>query len=202
MERKHICEPHDRKNTKRQTYHTFRDVHNESWPVCRQLQYESECSISKGRCNLLSPSQLWHLYLTQSIMYGIGSSMYYFPIMSLTPVYFDRHRGFAMGFILAGSGVGGLVLAPVLRQLLDRLGVQWALRILGIWNLIVGLPVSCVVRQRPGFGAQAANISTRVNMTLVTKGTFILQVRTSSIPSSLYLIVRSPWVPSFKHRET
>jgi len=54
-------------------------------------------------------------------------------------------------------------------------GVQWALRILGIWILVVGLPVGCVVWQRPGFGARAANRSTRVNMALVKKGTFVLQ---------------------------
>lgn len=113
--------------------------------------------------------------------------MYYFPIMSLTPVYFDRHRGFAMGFVLAGSGVGGLVLAPVLRHLLDRAGVQWALRILGIWNFVVGLPVGCVVRQRPGFGARAANRSTRVNMALMTKGTFLLQVHVSSLPGGSHI---------------
>ncbi|KAJ7577530.1 MFS general substrate transporter [Mycena floridula] len=117
-------------------------------------------------------SQLWQLYLTQAFMYGIGSSMYYFPIMSLTPVYFDRHRGFAIGIIAAGSGIGGVVLAPVLQTLLDKYGVQWALRILGIWNLVVGIPVSCVVRHRPGFGFRTA---TRMNMGLVKRGTFVYQ---------------------------
>lgn len=77
-----------------------------------------------------------------------------------------------MGFILSGTGIGGLVLAPVLHYLLDHLGVQWALRILGIWNLAVGLPVACVVRQRPGFGARSSNQNTRINMALVTRGTF------------------------------
>ena len=139
----------------------------------------------KKNTDFITSSQLWHLYLTQSILYGIGSSMYYFPIMSLTPLYFDRHRGFAMGFILAGSGVGGLVFAPVLRSLLDRVGIQWTLRILGIWNLVVGLPVGCVVRQRSSFGARVANSSTRANMTLMTKGTFLLQVYLPDISRSL-----------------
>ncbi|KAF9498832.1 monocarboxylate transporter [Pleurotus eryngii] len=117
-------------------------------------------------------TRLWHLYLTQAVLYGVGSSMYYFPIMSIAPVYFDRHRGFAMGVILAGSGVGGLVIAPVLQVLLDKYGVQWALRILGIWNLVIGLPVSCVVKHRPGFGTRGR---TRLNLRLVTSSTFIYQ---------------------------
>ncbi|RDB21688.1 putative transporter ESBP6 [Hypsizygus marmoreus] len=118
-------------------------------------------------------SKLWHLFFTQALLYGIGSSMYYFPIMSITPVYFDKHRGFAMGVILAGSGVGGLVLAPVLQVLLDKYGVRWALRILGIWNLIIGIPVACVVRHRSGFGMRRGR--TRMNMGLVKRGTFLYQ---------------------------
>ncbi|KAF8890076.1 major facilitator superfamily domain-containing protein [Infundibulicybe gibba] len=114
-------------------------------------------------------TMLWHLYLTQALLYGVGSSMYYFPIMSITPVYFDRHRGFAMGVILAGSGVGGLVIAPVLQLLLDKHGVHWALRILAIWNL-------------PGFNGVRR---TRVNMGLVKRGTFLYQVGIRSIPHQL-----------------
>ncbi|KAH7926862.1 MFS general substrate transporter [Leucogyrophana mollusca] len=117
-------------------------------------------------------TQLWHLYLTQALLYGIGSSMYYFPIMALTPLYFDAHRGFAMGLILAGSGTGGLVLAPVLNALIAKFGVRWALRVLGLWNLIIGIPVACVVKKRPGFGARQG---TRVGLGLAKRGTFVWQ---------------------------
>ncbi|KAI0713111.1 monocarboxylate transporter [Cerioporus squamosus] len=96
-------------------------------------------------------TELWQLYLTQGVLYGIGSSMYYFPLMSLTPAYFDRNRGAAMGIVLAGSGVGGLVLSPVFHILLTRLGIRWALESAG------------------------ATGRTRVSMALVKRGTFILQ---------------------------
>ncbi|KAI0800538.1 MFS general substrate transporter [Fomes fomentarius] len=93
-------------------------------------------------------SQLWHLFLTQGLLYGIGSSMYYFPLMSLTPAA-------AMGIVLAGSGVGGLVLSPVFHTLLSRLGIRWAMRILGIWNLVMGIPISSVLTKRHGAAAGA-----------------------------------------------
>lgn len=110
--------------------------------------------------------------------------MYYFPIMSLAPIYFDRNRGFAMGVILAGSGVGGLVIAPVLQILLEKYGIQWSLRILAIWNLAIGLPVSSVIKHRPGFGfhthvpgqTRARQSSSRINMGLLRRGTFWYQV--------------------------
>ncbi|KAJ7136335.1 MFS general substrate transporter [Mycena crocata] len=121
-------------------------------------------------------SSLWQLFLTQALLYGIGSSLYYFPFISLVPTYFDRHRAFAMGCILAGSGVGGLVMAPVLRVLLDHYGIRGALRILAAWNFAVGVPVSCVIRRRTPFdpGANRAH-NTRINMALVKRGTFLYQ---------------------------
>lgn len=84
-----------------------------------------------------------------------------------------------MGVILAGSGVGGLVIAPVLQVLLDKYGVGCALRTLGIWNLVIGVPVSCVIRHRPGFGFHRGRSAgtTRINMALIKKGTFLYQVR-------------------------
>ncbi|KAI9677701.1 MAG: hypothetical protein M1829_002473 [Trizodia sp. TS-e1964] len=50
-----------------------------------------------------SCTQIWQLILTQGLIYGIGSSMLYFPIVSVAPEYFDRHRGTAMGIVLSGT---------------------------------------------------------------------------------------------------
>jgi len=101
--------------------------------------------------------------------------------MTISPTYFDKHRGFAMGTILSGSGVGGLVIAPVLRVLIDRYGVQWALRILGIWNFTVGVPVCLVARHRYKRGTATRNGKTRLNMNLAKRGTFLYQVSWSII---------------------
>lgn len=109
--------------------------------------------------------------------------MYYFPIMSLTPVYFDAHRGFAMGLILSGSGAGGLVLAPVTTALVAKFGIRWTLRVLGIWNLVVGIPVACVICKRQGFGRS----DTRVGLKLVQKGTFLYQVLSWIVYKSVFM---------------
>ncbi|KAG7095687.1 hypothetical protein E1B28_006401 [Marasmius oreades] len=122
-------------------------------------------------------TRLWHLFLTQGLLYGLGSSMFYFPIIAIAPTYFDRHRGFAMGLILAGSGIGGLVLAPVQQYLMDRYDVQWTLRILGLWNFAIGIPVSMVVQHRQGFGFErgAPRTRTRLAGTTARRGTFWYQ---------------------------
>ncbi|KAL0579926.1 hypothetical protein V5O48_002097 [Marasmius crinis-equi] len=121
-------------------------------------------------------TRLWHLFLTQAILYGIGASMFYFPLIAITPTYFDNHRGFAMGFILAGSGIGGLVLAPVEQHLMDQYGVQWTLRILGLWSFAIGIPVSLVLKPREGFGySSATRTRTRLGGAMARKGTFWYQ---------------------------
>ncbi|KAK7043138.1 hypothetical protein VNI00_008492 [Paramarasmius palmivorus] len=79
-----------------------------------------------------------------------------------------------MGLILAGSGVGGLTIAPVQQYLIDRYGIQWALRVLGLWNFVVGIPVSMVIKHRPGFGG-GGRARTRINKALAKKGTFWYQ---------------------------
>jgi MFS family permease len=122
----------------------------------------------------LTLGQLWHLYLTQGLLCGIGSSLYYFPVIILTPAYFDAHRGFALGLILSGSGIGGLILSPVLNALISKLGIGWALRILGIWNFVVGVPVSCVVKKRGNMYSQSRTI--RIDLSVAKRGAFIWQV--------------------------
>jgi len=115
-------------------------------------------------------TKLWHLFLTQAVLVGIGSSMLYYPVISLTPVFFDRRRGFAMGIAMAGSGAGGLVFAPVTQSLLDHYGAPATLRILGVWNFVICIAVSFVIRPHPAYQP------IKPSLALVTSGTFIVQL--------------------------
>ncbi|KAH8890239.1 MFS general substrate transporter [Thozetella sp. PMI_491] len=90
-------------------------------------------------------TKLWHLLLTQGLLYGVGSSMLYFPLLSPAPEYFTLHRATAMGVILAGGGVGGLAFSPLLRALLASLGAATTLRIWALVVLLVGIPVAIAV---------------------------------------------------------
>ncbi|KAF3898704.1 MFS domain-containing protein [Trichophyton interdigitale] len=114
---------------------------------------------------------LWHLLLTQGLLYGMGSSMVYFPILSVAPEYFDRHRGAAMGFILSGASIGGLVLSPLVRTFLGVIGVRWTLRAMALANMVITLPVA--ISAPPS--RSMARRPTLVNIRLAKKPAFILQ---------------------------
>ncbi|KAF8851485.1 MFS monocarboxylate transporter-like protein [Acephala macrosclerotiorum] len=86
--------------------------------------------------------QIYHLLLTQGLLYCMGSSMLYFPTLSTAPEYFTTHRGSALGFILSGIGVGGLSLSPVIQALLSNLGPRWTLRFLSLLTLVIATPIT------------------------------------------------------------
>ncbi|KAE8164387.1 major facilitator superfamily domain-containing protein [Aspergillus tamarii] len=74
---------------------------------------------------------LWHFELTQGFLNGIGTCLSYMVAVTTAPTWFTRHRGLAMGIILSGTGVGGLVWAPALNACVDRLGFRNTLRLTG-----------------------------------------------------------------------
>ena len=104
-------------------------------------------------------------------MYGVGTSMLYFPVLAVAPEYFDAHRGSAMGFILSGAGIGGLAYAPATRALLAKVGVRWTLRALGLVNFAIAVPI---VLSTPS-SRSLTKRPTLVNVSLAKKPAFILQ---------------------------
>jgi MFS family permease len=116
-------------------------------------------------------TSIWHLFLTQSLLAGAGSSLLYFPLLSVAPEYFGARRGAAMGFVLSGAGVGGLCLSPVTQALLDRFGARWTLRALAACALVIGGPVALAASP----SRSQTRRPTLVNVRIARKPAFILQ---------------------------
>ena len=80
--------------------------------------------------------------------------------------------------MLAGGGIGGLVLSPVIRALLSAVGGRWTLRIYAGFNLIAGLPTAWAV-PRSQFAAIPTvegpeRRNTHVSRALASRPTFLL----------------------------
>lgn len=74
-------------------------------------------------------THLWQFLLTQGLLGGLGISFCYMPAVTVAPPWFTGRRGLAMGIIMSGTGVGGLVWAPVIQHLNASFGYRNALRI-------------------------------------------------------------------------
>ncbi|KAF9363275.1 hypothetical protein BGX34_004526 [Mortierella sp. NVP85] len=94
------------------------------------------------------------LYLCQGVVLGIGSSLVYLPAVSCPAHWYDRYRSIAIGIVVCGSGLGGLVLGPVTEHLIANVGIHWTLRIQGLLCLIgiggSGMLLKTRVKKVPG----------------------------------------------------
>ncbi|KAI5863649.1 MFS general substrate transporter [Durotheca rogersii] len=80
-------------------------------------------------------TQYWSLMLTQGVLTGIGSGIFFTPSLALVATYFSKRRGFAVGLATTGNSAGGMIYPVVVRQLLPTLGFAWTARVLAFINL-------------------------------------------------------------------
>lgn len=98
--------------------------------------------------------------------------MFYYPLLSVAPEYFDGRRGAAMGFILSGAGVGGLIQSPTIRALLSAVGARWTLRILAIAYFTITLPIALTAAPSRSMVRRPTHIS----MAIARRPAFLFQV--------------------------
>ncbi|CAA9965082.1 MFS general substrate transporter [Pyrenophora teres f. maculata] len=95
-----------------------------------------------------------HFILAQSLLMGSAVAFLQFPAFALMGHYFDKRRAAALGIVVSGSSVGGLVFPIVLSKLLNSssgasLGFGWSIRIVA-FVMAPFMLFACVVL-RPRF---------------------------------------------------
>ncbi|PKS06050.1 hypothetical protein jhhlp_007884 [Lomentospora prolificans] len=93
-------------------------------------------------------SKIWHLFLTQGVLFGIGMGFLFVPSVGIVPQWFTKRRSLANGISAAGSGMGGLVYSLASGAMIQNLGVQWAYRILGIIVFVVNTICTLLLKDR------------------------------------------------------
>ena len=99
-------------------------------------------------------NSLWQLYLAFVVMSmgaGLGS---WLPMMTVINNWFFRRRATAMAVAMEGFLIGGVILVPVLVWAIDpdipgRPGWRWTAAAIGIFLMVVGAPLSRLVRNNP-----------------------------------------------------
>ncbi|KAI9031444.1 major facilitator superfamily domain-containing protein [Hyaloraphidium curvatum] len=91
---------------------------------------------------------VWQLYLSYSLIGGIGIALAYIPSTSVVPQWFGKRMGLAMGIAIAGGGIGGLILAPVSQALMDAYDWRMAYRVGGAIAGGVGSLAGLLIKAR------------------------------------------------------
>ncbi|KAJ2785983.1 hypothetical protein H4R18_000198 [Coemansia javaensis] len=82
--------------------------------------------IAAGFC-----TEVWQLVLAQGVLGGAGVGTVFIVVSTIPTSWFSKNQGFLIGIVHSGSGVGGLVLAPLTRYLINQYTLPGALKILG-----------------------------------------------------------------------
>ncbi|KAJ5090834.1 MFS general substrate transporter [Penicillium argentinense] len=90
--------------------------------------------------------QIWHLFLSQGICFGIGMGFLYLTAMHVLPTWFSTRRSFAVGIAGAGSGIGGIVYSLAAGHAIEVQGVRATYRILAYCALAANLPASLLLK--------------------------------------------------------
>lgn len=114
----------------------------------RMPMFIGVCSISAGFIAASFATKTWQLYISQGAMIGIGIGFLYIPSIAILSQWFLKRRSLANGITGAGSGVGGILFSLSTAAMIDRLSLQWSLRITGIVVFIMNALATILIKDR------------------------------------------------------
>lgn len=88
------------------------------------------------------------LIATQGVMYGIGFTLLYFPILRMMNEWFVARRGIAYGVMFAGGGFSGVGFPFLLEVLLSKYGHKTTLRAVAVGIAVSTLPLLPLLKGR------------------------------------------------------
>ncbi|KAE8156157.1 major facilitator superfamily domain-containing protein [Aspergillus tamarii] len=149
------------------------------------------CGVILETASLICASfatEIWHLFLTQGILFGMGVGFLFIPTAAVVPQWFTTKRSLASGISLSGAGLGGLIYSLATGAMIRNLGLQWAFRILGIIGFIVNTTCTLLIKDRNS-RTTGVNKQTSMNLTLLHKGEYQLLLGFSSFTMLGYFVL-------------
>ncbi len=93
-------------------------------------------------------TKYWHFMLAQGVLTGFSMSLLQVPAFAAVAQYFDKNRAAALGIVVSGSSIGGVIFPIALSRMLNSssLGFGWSVRVMGFLVLPL-LGFSCFAIQ-------------------------------------------------------
>lgn len=91
---------------------------------------------------------IWHLFLSQGVAFGIGMGFLFVGSVGIPPQWFTTKRSLANGVSASGSGFGGLLYSLAAGAMIESIGIAWCFRVLGILALAVNAICITLIRDR------------------------------------------------------
>ncbi|KAL6712447.1 hypothetical protein ACN47E_000324 [Coniothyrium glycines] len=81
----------------------------------------------------------WQVFLSQGLCMGLGAGLLYIPSLALVGIWFSKKRALAMGIVMSGIAVGGVIYILMFDRLTKSAGFPWAIRGIGFVALAAAL---------------------------------------------------------------
>jgi MFS family permease len=124
------------------------------------------CGVVLETASLLCASwasQIWHLFLTQGLVFGMGLGLIFIPVAAVVPQWFTTKRSLASGVSLAGAGLGGAVYSLAASAMIRNLGLRLTYRILGSIAFVVNTSCTLLIKDRnSGTGSKRVAFDARL----------------------------------------
>ncbi|KAJ3027315.1 UNVERIFIED_CONTAM: hypothetical protein HDU68_004054 [Siphonaria sp. JEL0065] len=114
----------------------------------RQMILVGSIILSTGLFLASFTTNLILLILTQGVVFGVGCSLVYFPVLSLPSQWFLKRRALAVGIAVSGTGIGGLIFSVSTDRMLNTVGLEWTLRATSITALVLLLAINPLCKTR------------------------------------------------------
>jgi MFS family permease len=126
-----------------------------------------------GLGGISSLGMFYFFYLFNALGYLCGGPL---PNQVLLSRRFDKSRGKAMGIAYLGIGLGGAVVPLISNALVQRLGWQAALQVLGVLVFAVAFPMAYFVKESPAKGPEGVATPEPPTKSVFRSGPFYLLV--------------------------
>lgn len=98
-------------------------------------------------------SELWHIYISYSLLLAIGTGSVYTIALSLALRWFVENRGLAVGIVASGMGIGIMLMTPLSAWLIADYGWQMSYFILALVAFLLMIPCSLLLKRAPNHTA-------------------------------------------------
>ncbi|ORX98314.1 major facilitator superfamily domain-containing protein [Clohesyomyces aquaticus] len=97
----------------------------------RSMLYLGNFLVVFGIMMLSLCKEYWQVFLAQGLCMGLGAGLLYIPSLALVGIWFERKRALAMGVVMSGIAVGGIIYIIMFDRLTKSTGFPWAIRAMG-----------------------------------------------------------------------
>ncbi|KAI8340150.1 major facilitator superfamily domain-containing protein [Chlamydoabsidia padenii] len=137
-------------------------------------------------------NQIYQLYICQGLLFGLGSSFMYYTSLFITPQWFTKRKGLALGILASGTGIGGLIFPFVMTSVNNSLGVHWTYRVLGLMCFVMDLMACGLIKENPKMkrpqGEKKKKLSDIIQLRVLQDGQYVLWIIGSDIALLGYFI--------------